>query len=72
MVTLKSTTNERFKYLQGKSVSDDEFTVDIVIWFDNLHTSALKKIEYIYLDKSIELKATTMNSEYVFVIEGNK
>jgi len=43
-----------------------------VIWFNDFHTSSLQKLEYTYEDKYIEIKATTLNSKYVFRIEESK
>ena len=68
-VKFKSTTNGRFKYLEGTTVEPDNFKIGLVVWFDNFHTSAIEKIEYKYNKNSTDLKVTTLNSTYVFTIE---
>ena len=72
MIRLKSTTNKKFKYMQGKRLGESHFKIGTVIWFGNFHTSNLQKIEYTYHEVDVEIKATTLNSEYVFIIEGIK
>jgi len=64
MVELVGTTNPKFKYLEGTKT--DEISIGVVIWFNNFHTSALKKIEYEYTDDATILTATTLNSVYIF------
>jgi len=64
MVELVSTTNPKFKYLEGTKT--DEINIGVVIWFKNFRTSALKKIEYEYTDDATILTATTLNSVYIF------
>jgi len=71
-IILKSTTNNKFKYMQGRVTKPEYFKLGTVIWFDDFHTSSLKKLEYTYNEDSVEIKATTLNSEYVFVIEEGK
>ena len=70
-VRLESTTNSKFKYMQGKTTKPENFKLGTVIWFEDFHTSSLKNLEYTYNKDSVEIKATTLNSEYVFVIEEN-
>ena len=68
-VILKTTNNKKFKYMQGRATQPEFFKIGTVIWFNDFHTSSLQKLEYTYEDKYIEIKATTLNSKYVFRIE---
>ena len=71
-IRLKSTTNNKFKYMQGRVTSQEYFKIGTVIWFNDFHTSSLEKLEYTYIDDTVEIKATTLNSVYVIVIEESK
>ena len=71
-IRLKSTTNSKFKYMQGKTTREELFKIGTIIWFNDFHTSALEKLEYTYINDTVEIKATTLNSVYVFVIEESK
>ena len=64
MTELTSTTNPKFKYLEGTKAR--EFIIGNVIWFNDFHTSNLKRIEYDYKEDRIVVTATTLNSVYVF------
>lgn len=60
--TMVSTTNERFKYLEGSSnilFKDDKFNV---YWFGNFHTSTVVKEKRTKNNVTI----TTRNSVYKF------
>jgi hypothetical protein len=56
--------------MEGKKIPNDLFSISTVIWFGGFHTSSLKKIEYTYGEDKVKLKATTLNSKYVFIVEG--
>jgi len=66
MVTLVSTTNPRFKHLEGTEVDIDDFSIGVLIWFGTFHTSRLQNISYIYDEDIVYLTADTLNSRYVF------
>ncbi len=67
-VTMVSTNNPRFKYLEDMTLQAAEFKIGTIIWFGSFHTSSLKKVTYKYKKKYILLTATTLNSVYVFKI----
>jgi len=72
MIRLDSTTNEKFKFLEGQRTGDSNFKIGTVVWFEDFHTSNIQKIEYTYFKYDVEIKVYTLNSEYVFVVEGVK
>lgn len=60
--TMLSTTNERFKYLEGSSntlVYDEELNI---YWFGNFHTSNVRQVN----KTRYEVEITTLNSVYKF------
>ncbi len=71
-IRFKSTNNGKFKYFEGKVTDPSNFEIGVVVWFNDFHTSAVQKIEYKYGKKDVDLKVTTLNSIYVFVIEESK
>ena len=71
-VEMISTTNPSFKYLAGTEVEVENFTVGLVIWFGNFHTSTLERIVYRHTANHTDLVATTRNSKYVFRIGENE
>ena len=57
-----STTNEKFKYLEGTKASliyDERYKI---FWFNNFHTSQVQEVEEIEGIKVV----TTLNSVYKF------
>lgn len=60
--TMVSTTNERFKYLEGTTGILQYSFVQNVYWFNYLHTSQVDKIKR--TKKTITV--TTLNSVYKF------
>ena len=68
MIELLHTTNSKFKYMQGIKYPPNKFTIGLVIWFGDFHTSTLQNIEYKHTKKYTDLVATTLNSVYTFRI----
>ena len=60
--TMVSTTNERFKYLEGTAGILQYSFVQNVYWFNDFHTSQVDKIKR--TKKTITV--TTLNSVYKF------
>jgi len=65
-VTLISTTNYNFHYLQGHSELMEDFNISTRVRWGSFYTSRLKSLEYEYFDDYITLTAITSNSTYIF------
>jgi hypothetical protein len=68
-VRLVSTTNERFKYMEGEVIPRKDFSLGFIVWFGDLHTSTVSNIEFIYTQSTVVVEVTTKNSVYVFSVE---
>ncbi len=68
MVKFTSTTNPSFEYLEGTTVPNNLFKIDVSVWFDDFHTSYVKNIKFKYSkDKTVlTYVVDTRNSRYVF------
>lgn len=62
LYTMESTTNAKFKYLEGSTgilTYDETYNI---YWFNNFHTSSIRKV----IKKKNKITLITLNSVYKF------
>ena len=62
LYTMESTTNAKFKYLEGITGTLTYDEIYNIYWFDNFHTSSIRKV----IKKKNKITLITLNSVYVF------